>query len=259
MLNRHPGLGAWLPAAQRQADLVAGITAVDTDGWLIAARGGYGCIDLLEALPSGPLPRLIGYSDLTALHAAWQVRGERGGLYGLMPGVRHGARALETTIALARGESQTFSQLDNNHFVRTGSAEGPLFAGCLRVLAGLVGTPWMPNLRGHILALEDIDERPYRIDRDLHQLYASGALTGVIGLVFGAFPVALDPRYAGPTPHDICQSWAARLNVPAIFGVPFGHDADPLTLAQGCHTELTITADDWRMTQKPSTHPVITP
>lgn len=147
LLNRHPGLGAWLPTAQRQADLVAGITAVDTDGWLIAARGGYGCIDLLESLPSGPLPRLIGYSDLTALHAAWQVRGERGGLYGLMPGVRHGARALESTIALARGEPQTFSQLDHTHVVRAGSAEGPLFAGCLRVLAGLVGTPWMPNLR----------------------------------------------------------------------------------------------------------------
>lgn len=259
LLSSHPGLGAWLPAAQRQADLLAGIAASGTDGWLIAARGGYGCLDLLDALPAGPLPRLIGYSDLTALHAAWQVRGEASGLYGLMPGVRHGTRALETTIALARGETQTFSSLENTQILCPGAANGPLFAGCLRVLAGLAGTPWMPRLRGYILALEDIDERPYRIDRDLHQLHACGALDGIIGLVFGAFPVALDPRYAGPSVQDVCRSWAKRLNVPAVFGVPFGHDADPLTLAQACPTELTITADDWRMTQKPSTHSQITP
>lgn len=259
LLSSHPGLGAWLPTAQRQADLLAGITAIGRDGWLMAARGGYGCLDLLEALPSGPLPRLIGYSDLTVLHAAWQVRKAPGGLYGLMPGVRHGTRALETAIALARGETHTFTTRENTQVLRPGTAEGPLFAGCLRVLAGLAGTPWMPDLRGHILALEDIDERPYRIDRDLHQLHACGALTGVSGLVFGTFPVAVDPRYAGPSSIDICRTWATRLNVPAIFGVPFGHDADPLTLAQCCPTLLRVTADDWHMTQKPSTHPPISP
>lgn len=263
LLDRHPGLGSWLPAAQRQADLAEGIAAIggstERDGWLIAARGGYGCLDLLATLPPGPLPRLIGYSDLTALHAAWHVRGARGGLYGLMPGVRHGTRALESAIALARGEAHTFAAMANTQPLRPGTADGPLFAGCLRVLAGLAGTPWMPNLRGHILALEDIDERPYRIDRDLHQLHACGALTGVIGLVFGAFPVAVDPRYAGPSAIDICRTWAERLNVPAIFGVPFGHDADPLTLAQSCPTQLRVTADDWHMTQKPSTRARITP
>lgn len=259
LLSNHPGLGAWLPAAQRQADVVAGIAAVGVDGWLIAARGGYGCLDLLDTLPPGPLPRLIGYSDLTVLHAAWHVRGARGGLYGLMPGVRHGTRALESAIALARGEAHTFAAMANTQPLCPGTADGPLFAGCLRVLAGLAGTPWMPDLRGHLLALEDIDERPYRIDRDLHQLHACGALTGVIGLVFGAFPVAVDPRYAGPSAIDICRTWAERLNVPAVFGVPFGHDADPLTLAQCCPTQLRVTTDDWHMTQKPSTRSRITP
>lgn len=267
LLDRHPGLGAWLPAAQRQADLMEGIAAlsdsiggsIGKEGWLVAARGGYGCLDLLDALPSGPLPRLIGYSDLTVLHAAWQVRGERGGLYGLMPGVRHGTRALETAIALAGGEPQTYTPFEKAQILRVGTCDGHLFAGCLSVLAGLVGTPWMPRLQGHILAIEDIDERPYRIDRDLHQMYASGALHGVVGLVCGAFPVSLDPRYVGPSTIDICRAWAERLNVPGIFGVPFGHDADPLTLAQGCPTHLSVSADDWRMTQKPSTPRQITP
>lgn len=251
LLNQHPGQGAWLPAAERAADLLAGITAVGHDGWLLAARGGYGCMDLLAHLPATPLPQLIGYSDLTALHAAWHVRGERGGLYGLMPGVRHGTRALETALALARGEAMTLgaTALPEVGILTPGRAAGPLFAGCLRVLAGLAGTPWMPRLRGHVLALEDIDERPYRIDRDLHQLHASGALDGIVGLIFGRFPVELDPRYAGPSVHDICRRWADRLSVPAIAGLPFGHDADPLTLAESRHTQLIVTADDWQMTQ----------
>ena len=110
LLDSHPGLGAWLPTSQRRADLLAGVTAVGATGWLLAARGGYGCVDVLDALadvPAGALPRLIGYSDLTVLHAAWHVLGARGGLYGFMPGVRHGTRTLETAIALARGETIT--------------------------------------------------------------------------------------------------------------------------------------------------------
>ncbi len=252
LLASHTGLGAWLAAPLRHNDLLAGISAVGVDGWLVAARGGYGCLDLLDALPTGPLPRVIGYSDLTVLHAAWQVRGESGGLYGLMPGVRHGTRALETTVALARGEALSVTNLPATQALCPGTGEGPLFAGCLRVLAGLAGTPWMPRLHGHIVALEDIDERPYRIDRDLHQLHASGALAGISGLVFGAFPVAMDTRYGGPSASDVCRAWASRLKVPTIFGLPFGHDADPLTLAQGRMTQLAVVADDWRMTQTPA-------
>ena len=255
LLAEHAGLGAWLPAPLRHNDLLAGIATVGAEGWLLAGRGGYGCLDLLAVLPAGPLPRLIGYSDLTVLHAAWQVRGEAGGLYGLMPGVRHGTRALETTIALARGAAVTFANLPATVALSPGTADGPLFAGCLRVLAGLAGTPWMPRLRGHIVALEDLDERPYRMDRDLFQLHASGALEGISGLVFGAFPATLDARYGGPAAIDIARAWATRLQVPAIFGLPFGHDADPLSLAQGRRTEFEVGADDWRMTQTSAAKP----
>lgn len=245
LLDRHPGPGAWLPAAERVSDLRAGAG----HEWLLAARGGYGCVDLLDDL-AAPLPRIIGYSDLTALHAAQAVLGGPGGLYGFMPGVRHGERALVSAVALARGEGWAVESLPGCRVLRAGTAEGPLFAACLRVLAGLAGTRWMPSLAGRILALEDIDERPYRVDRDLGQLHACGALRGVAGLVFGAFPVELAAGYAGPSTADICGKWAENMGIPAVFGLPIGHDADPVTLAQERTTRLTVHADGWRLAQR---------
>lgn len=250
LLDRHPGPGSWLPASERLADLPHA-----TD-WLIAARGGYGCIDLLATWAvwsaANPTARVLGYSDLTILHAAQAVLGAQGGLYGFMPGVRHGQRALTSAIALARGEELTVADLIGTRVLRPGTVAGPLFAGCLRVLTGLCGTPWMPRLNGCILALEDIDERPYRIDRDLHQLHASGALDGITGLLFGTFPAELPAAYAGPSTLDICASWATRLGVPAIFGLPIGHDPDPLTLGLGRLMRLAA-YDTWTLTQTSTT------
>ena len=247
-LGRHPGPGAWLPAAERAVDLRMGAGY----RWLLAARGGYGCTELLENLDR-PLPQVIGYSDLTVLHAAQAVLGGPGGLYGFMPGVRHGERALTSAIALARGEGCKVSSLPESSVLRPGTASGPLFAGCLRVLAGLAGTRWMPNLVGRILALEDIDERPYRVERDLFQLHTSGALRGITGLVFGRFPSGTVPGYAGPSIEQVCARWADHLDVPAIFGLPIGHDSDPLTLAIDRWTTLTARQDGWELAQDPTT------
>jgi muramoyltetrapeptide carboxypeptidase len=90
---------------------------------------------------------------------------------------------------------------------------------------------------------------PYRVDRNLHQLAASGMLDGIAGVVFGRFPVELPPNYAGPDLRTICQQWANRLRVPTVFGVPFGHDPDPLTLAQGRASRLTVHAAGWHLAQ----------
>lgn len=241
------GNGAWLPAAQRQAAFRQALT----HDLLLAARGGYGCLDLLDevARHPGPLPGLIGYSDLTVLHAAWAVRDGPETLYGFMPGVPHGSRALASAIALALGKDQHWdrTQVPEVRGVHSGIAHGALFAGCLRVLTGLVGTTWMPDLRGRILAIEDIDERPYRIDRDLRQLDLAGCLAGVVGLVTNAFPATLPDGYQGPSSTDIITSWAERLGIPAIINLPFGHHQDPLTLACGRPTTLRVEADGWSL------------
>ncbi len=244
-LDLHAGNGAW------QGDRARSTTfrlALGHDV-LLAARGGYGCLDLLSDLAahSGPLPRLIGYSDLTVLHAAWAVLGAGESYYGFMPGVPHGERAVRTLIAHWHGQGQ---ELDARccpevRPLRSGEAHGPLFASCLRVLAGLVGTPWMPSLRGRILALEDLDERPYQVDRDFQQLHLAGCLDGVVALVTNAFPAELPAGYQGPSAQQIITRWAERLELPAIMALPFGHHPDPLALPCGRRASLSVTADDW--------------
>jgi muramoyltetrapeptide carboxypeptidase len=245
------GSGAWRTAAERQATFRQAL-AHDV---LLAARGGYGCLDLLAVLNdfTGPLPFLIGYSDLTILHAAWSVRGAGESIYGFMPGVPHGSRAIASCESLWRGEGlalspQTCPEVCIGH---RGQAHGRLFAACLRVLTGLVGTPWMPSLRGTILAIEDIDERPYRIDRDLQQLFLAGCLDGVVGLVTNAFPAPIPNGYQGPTATQIITAWAERLQIPAIIALPFGHHADPLALPCGRLATLNVEADHWQLVVQP--------
>lgn len=250
LLARRLGPGAWLPAEERRADLSA-LLGHDA---LVAGRGGYGCLDLLAALPARleRPPLLIGYSDLTVLHAAWRVRGWGETLYGFMPGVAAGERSLATTAALAGGGGLEHGPAPDDGVVvaHAGAAEGPLVAGCLRVLAGLVGTPWMPALAGTILALEDIDERPYRVDRDLRQLELAGCLAGVRGLVTNAFPAPAPAGYAGPSAAGVVEAVAARLGIPALVGLPFGHHADPLTLACGRASVLECgSGGRWRLHQ----------
>ncbi len=242
-----PGRGAQRPVAARRVDFLA---ALDHD-LLLAARGGSGCTDLVpDALAAGRLPRLVGYSDLTVLHACWLKRGRRDGVYGCMPAVPHGERACATTATLLRGE---ILQLGRNEasaaeVLRPGRAGGPLIAACLRILAALVGTPALPRLDGGILALEDIDERPYQIDRALWQLHASGALGGITGLVFGCFPWEKPAEDAGPSVRDICRAWADRLRVPALAGLPFGHDTDPIALPCGGGAVLECAGSGWKLT-----------
>lgn len=230
--------GAWPAAERRRADFTTALN----HRLIFAARGGYGCLDLAElaAAHRGPWPRLVGYSDLTVLHAAWWQAGRRDGVYGFLAGVAHGERARSSAAALLRGQPVACT-LPPHAALRPGQVDAPCFPACLRVLAGLCGTPLQPDLRGAVLAIEDIDEKPYAIDRDLRQLHASGALAGVVALVGGRFPWTPAPGYAGPQAPAIITAWADRLGIPAWTGIPFGHDDDPLALPVGGRIRL---ADD---------------
>jgi len=116
-----------------------------------------------------------------------------------------------------------------------GTAEGVLRGGCLSLLAAAAGTPWaLRSLDETILFVEDVDEKPYRIDRLLRQLRASGALQGVTGVVFGDMKgcaPGFDEDYAL---EDVLLEALAGLDVPIALGLSSGHTTLPnVTLPLG--------------------------
>jgi len=209
---------------RRLAELQAAIDDPNVDA-IMAARGGYGATRLLDALELAPLQQhpklLVGFSDITALHAVW-ARAGVGSIHGPM------------VAAVGRGTEQQLLRLIDaieGRFVRElpglrtlvrGHARGPLLGGNLAVLSALVGTPFMPDLRGAVLLLEDIGERPYRIDRMLTSLRQSGAFDGVAGILLGAFTNA-EPGSDGVTVDDVLLDRLGSLGVPVLAGAPIGH------------------------------------
>jgi len=191
-------------------------------------RGGYGMIRILNGIDYNALSRapkpLIGYSDITALHAAVQRRCE------LI--TYHGPTAREELTDFSREslERAVISQTDSCGIapaareIRPGTAKGRLVGGNLAVLASLCGTAFMPDLTDGILILEDINEPVYRIDRMLQQLKLSGALDTCSAMVFGECVKCAEDAGGGGRPFDDVLSEIARgLGVPCMAGVPVGH------------------------------------
>ena len=109
--------------------------------------------------------------------------------------------------------------------LREGEAEGRLLGGCLSILAAAAGTPWAlrPDPAGTILFLEDLDEKPYKVDRMLLQLRSSGAFEGVRGIVFGDMKGCNPPASADFTLEDVIRESLAGLEIPVAFGLSSGH------------------------------------
>ena len=210
-------------------------------------RGGYGMIRILDgidyqALESNPKP-IIGYSDVTALHAAvqrkcWLIS-------------YHGPTAREQMSDFSRDslERAVIRQVDpcgaaaKARALRGGKAEGRLAGGNLATLVSLCGTPYAPDLTDCILILEDINEPVYRIDRMLQQLKLSGMLRGCKAIVFGECVKCPDDAGGGARSLDsVLGEVVSALNIPCVTGVPVGHIAEQWTIPLGAMAALDADA-----------------
>jgi len=207
---------------------------LDTEARVLwCARGGYGCTRILGVLDATPLRRdpklIVGFSDVTALMCWAWVRAGVTSLHA--PVVTQAATLhpldLEATAEWIRGDvpAPLTAESESVCVLSGGRVEGPLVVGNLEVLRALVGTAFMPDLRGTILAIEEVGEQPYRIDRSLTQLISSGALAGVLGVVVGQLTACDDPTDDDerPTAAQVVQERLGRLRVPVFTGAPFGH------------------------------------
>jgi muramoyltetrapeptide carboxypeptidase len=91
------------------------------------------------------------------------------------------------------------------------------------LVAASLGTPWEIETRGAILMLEEIGDRPYRIDRLLHQLRSAGKLAALAGIGVGDVSTCVDERAPDPSGLDAILEVALPLGVPVVTGLPFGH------------------------------------
>ena len=118
--------------------------------------------------------------------------------------------------------------------LNSGRASGRLVGGNLTTLCHLMGTPYEPPFKGHLLFLEDRGEAPYRIDRMLSQLYLGGRLDGVAGVILGSF------QDCGPLEevHAIVQETFRHAAIPILAGFDIGHGIDNLTVPIGLEANL---------------------
>ncbi len=241
------GAGSYLAGddAARRADLHASL-ADDEVAALHGLRGGYGCMRLLDGIDSGQVRRaaklLIGYSDITALHALWCHAGVPS-LHAPMPAsdlVKPGRGADEAALfsllrtGLRAGEVLA-PALDAQGLRAGGAAEGRLVGGNLSLVAALLGTPWAWPAAGAILFLEDINEELYRVDRLLTQLRLAGVLDAVAGFVLGSFTESTSPQV-------LLAQMLGRLGKPVLGGWPSGHGTPNRPLPLGLRVRIDAAA-----------------
>jgi muramoyltetrapeptide carboxypeptidase len=223
------------------------------------ARGGAGVMQLLPHLDRDLLQQnpklLLGYSDITLLHLDMERLGITS-LHGPMVAREladgEGAYDAASLWHGLTGEGAPYaSGPDDLVSLAGGVGEGVLRGGCLSLLAAAAGTPWALRSTDEptLLFVEDVDEKPYRIDRMLRQLRASGALQGVTGVVFG------DMKGCTPTFHDdyrledVLLETLEGLDVPVALGLSSGHTAHPnLTLPLGVRARLECYGTEARFT-----------
>lgn len=215
---------------------------------LMAVRGGYGSVQLLPALNSSRMceaPKLfIGYSDNTSLLSWLTCQCGITVLHGPMieGGLARGPEGYDerSLVQLMGGGSEGFElQPDGLTVVKAGTAQGQLFGGTLSLLAGSLGTPFaFDPPHGSILFLEDVDERPYRIDRLMTQLRLSGVLARASGLLFGEM-CGCDEPSGTPTARDVIEAFTADFEGPVLIGFPSGHTHGPAwTLPLGVRVRM---------------------
>jgi muramoyltetrapeptide carboxypeptidase len=123
--------------------------------------------------------------------------------------------------------------------------KGELWGGNLAVLATLVGTAWMPKIKGGILFLEDVHEHPYRVERMLTQLLYAGVLARQKAIVLGHFtnykPVPHDKGYGLRTVIDWLRE---KAKLPVFTNLPFGHVATKVALPVGAKVHLAVEGRD---------------
>lgn len=208
---------------------------------VMATRGSYGLSRLLpfidwEAVAaSGKI--FVGNSDFTAFNLALLARTGAESFSGPNAVFDFGAPKMDDLTAALFCEAM-HGELEVLGFESQDSdpvdARGVLWGGNLAMVASLIGTPYMPKIRGGILFLEDVAEHPFRVERVLSQLLHAGILSRQKAIVLGQFTdYRLGKNDNGYDMPSVVAWLRANTKVPVVTGLPYGHVKVKATLPVG--------------------------
>jgi len=234
---------------------------------VLALRGSYGAVRILDSLDYAGIARrlagapvaLCGHSDFTAIQLALFARAGLITFGGPMLAANFGGETVsDFTIEgfWTALESPEFTVREPTAQGQRTDVNGTLWGGNLAMIAALVGTPYMPQIDGGILFVEDINEHPFRVERMLYQLHLAGILARQQAIVFGDFiggkPAPIDNGYDFSA---MLEHMRAVTGLPIVTGLRFGHGSDLVTLPFGAHARLLAGPDGFSLTV--SGHPTL--
>lgn len=216
---------------------------------IIAARGGNGSAHILDKLDYDVIranPKiLMGYSDITALHAAIHKNTGLVTFHGpdfvAFGSDGYDEYSLSSSLNLLSGR-RTESVFENVQTTKDVTVSGQVIVGNLSLLMALLGTPWEPDYSNVILMIEDIAEELSHLDRMMWQWRMSGRLNKIKALVVGRFSDMKDSGYFpfGLTVNEIMSRHTQMLDIPVITGVSFGHKGRNPAIPYGLKATLTV-------------------
>ncbi len=226
----------------------------------LITRGGYGLTRLLPRMPYKAIAKAIdkgtqfvGLSDFTAFQNAvlaetgaitWSgpALGEDFGVEGEPDDIM---QACFEDLVSGQGEGAGWQLPRSEAPAEPLNLKGELWGGNLAILSSMVGSRWMPAIKGGILFLEDVHEHPYRVERMLTQLLYAGVLGRQKAILLGHFtnykPVPHDRGYGFKTVVDWLR---AQVKTPVLTQLPFGHVATKVTLPVGARVHLAVDGRD---------------
>lgn len=201
---------------------------------ILCVRGGYGTIRIVDKLDFTKFVKhpkwIVGYSDVTVLHAKMQQLGYQS-IHGTMAinFEKNTKEALETLYEALVGKHQT-----DGGFLATLGMTGQVVGGNLSVLYSMLGSDLFPETDGKVLFIEDLDEYLYHIDRMMMGLKRAGKLANLKALLVGAFTDMHDNTIPfGMTAKEIIFEKVKEYGYPVIWDYPAGHIDDNRTIIFG--------------------------
>lgn len=214
---------------------------------IVCARGGYGAIRLVDQLDLSNFRQqpkwLVGFSDITVLHALLQNEGFCS-IHGAMPGFYlkddQPSDSFNELLKTLKGENSPV-RVPPQAFNRPGDASGILTGGNLSMIYSLMGTPLEPATDGNILFIEDLAEYLYHLDRIMQSLKLAGKLESLKGLLVGGLTEMKDNDASfGQSPQEIIRETVKAYDFPVCFDFPAGHIDRNLPLVFGAGYQLEV-------------------